>query len=199
MKILKSDEQYSNQSFHQSSWIDMSLSETEFEACDFIECDFSQSILSHFKWIECTFKRCNLSLIEIPDCRFLNVDFDDCKCVGINWVKANWPEFYPDPGLKFRQCILNDSSFFGLTLHESVFDQCRLHDVDFREADLAGASLTECDMTHSLFMHTNLEQADLTDTFNFNIDVLSNRLQGARFSRYDALNLLESLGIELID
>jgi fluoroquinolone resistance protein len=58
--------------------------------------------------------------------------------------------------------------------------------------------MTDCDFSQSLFMRTNLESVDFTDSYNFNIDVLENRVNKAKFSRFEALNLLNSLGIELV-
>src|SRR5690606_24429697 len=101
--------------------------------------------------------------------------------------------------LKFYQCILNDSSFFGLELHEVVMEECKAHDVDFRDAKLNGASLTYTDFSSSLFGRTNLSDADLSEATNYSIDLLANNLTNATFSRYEALSLLESLGIKLVD
>jgi uncharacterized protein YjbI with pentapeptide repeats len=79
------------------------------------------------------------------------------------------------------------------------FDECKLHEVDFREGNFANSKMIYCDFTNSLFMRTNLQSVDFTESSNFNIDVLENRLSKAKFSRYEALSLLDSLGIELVD
>ena len=63
----------------------------------------------------------------------------------------------------------------------------------------AGPYSGRCTFDRSLFMHTNLERVDFTDSTGCSIDVLANELKGARFSRYEAIHLLESLGIELVD
>ncbi|MFD2017448.1 pentapeptide repeat-containing protein [Vibrio olivae] len=140
-----------------------------------------------------------MSLIKLPQTRLFDVTFVDCKMVGIDWTHAHWPSFNLDHELRFKRCILNDSSWFGLTLNELHLEACKLHDADFREADLARASLTECDFQHALFMRTNLHSADFTDATHFQIDVLENVIAQAKFSRYEALALLDSLGIELVD
>ena len=138
-------------------------------------------------------------MIKIPRSRFFEVDFVECKLVGVDWTRAYWPSLHLDSELKFTKCILNDSSFFGLTLNELKLDDCKLHEVDFREGDFSNSSLIYCDFTNSLFMRTNLHNVDFTDSCNFNIDVLENKISEAQFSRYEALNLLDSLGIKLID
>ncbi|EKO3726303.1 pentapeptide repeat-containing protein, partial [Vibrio metschnikovii] len=121
------------------------------------------------------------------------------KLVGVDWTKATWPVYHSDFELSFKRCILNDSSFFGLTLNELVFDECKLHDVDFREGNFARSTMTYSDFSHSLFMRTNLQGVDFSESTAYSIDVLENNVKKAKFSRYEALSLLESLGIELVD
>lgn len=130
---------------------------------------------------------------------FFEVKFIDCKLIGIDWTRAYWPAYHIDSGLKFSRCILNDSSFFGLTLNELKLDECKLHDVDFREGDFSNSSMLCCDFSNSVFMRTNLQSVDFTDSCNFVINVLENKISKAKFSRFEALSLLESLSIELID
>lgn len=78
-------------------------------------------------------------------------------------------------------------------------DDCKLCDMDFREGDFSESSMTHCDFTNSLFMRTNLQQVNFTDATGCAINVSENQLKGAKFSQFEALSLLESLGIELVD
>ena len=199
MAEIKNNQEYFEDSFNKLQATKLVLSGCEFEDCEFKECDFSEALFKSCKFINCTFKRCNLSLMSIPYSSFYEVDFTECKLVGVDWTKASWPSFNLDSMLKFSQCILNDASFFGLTLNELQLDECKLHEVDFREGDFANATMTYCDFTNSLFVRTNLQNVDFTGSSNFNINVLENRLSNAKFSRYEALSLLDSLGIELVD
>ncbi|WP_201796770.1 pentapeptide repeat-containing protein [Aeromonas cavernicola] len=89
--------------------------------------------------------------------------------------------------------------FFGLKLNELKIDECKLHEVDFREADLQNSSLTYCDFLNSMFAHTNLKNVDFTESCNFNIDIFNNNISQAIFTRSEAISLLDSLDIVLID
>lgn len=51
----------------------------------------------------------------------------------------------------------------------------------------------------SLFNKTILNRADFTDAVNYQINILQNEVTKAKFSRFEALNLLHSLDIELVD
>lgn len=119
--------------------------------------------------------------------------------MGVDWTRANWSAYYKDFEISFRQCILNDSSFFGLTLQALVLDECKVQDVDFREGDFSRAVMTYSDFTHSLFMRTNLQSANFTESTQCSINILENQIKGAKFSKHEAVYLLEGLGIELVD
>ena len=199
MKKVENNEEYIEASFDKQRLQSLEISNSEFEECEFNDCDFSLAIFTRCKFLNCSFNRCNLSLIKIPHSRFFEVDFVDCKLVGIDWTTASWPSFNLCSELKFERCILNDSSFFGLSLNELKLEDCKLHEVDFREGDFSNSLMTYCDFTNSLFMRTNLQKVDFTESNNFIIDVLENKISKAKFSRYEALSLLDSLGIELVD
>jgi uncharacterized protein YjbI with pentapeptide repeats len=175
------------------------LAAKEFEDCEFRSCDFSGATLSKCKFIDCRFVACNLSLVKVTASKFREVTLDECKAVGINWTMASWQKLTTSSPLKFRKCILNDSSFFGLNLDEFVIEDCKARDVDFREANLNRARCCYTDFSNSLFGKTNLAGADFTEAVNYDIDVFSNPIKGAKFSRFEALRLLDSLDIELID
>ncbi|MDN3611436.1 pentapeptide repeat-containing protein [Vibrio ostreicida] len=199
MEQLDSHQHYLEASFESLLLQGTQLSGIEFEDCHFSDCNFSQSTFYGCRFTNCTFERCNLSVVNLSNSKLFDVRFKDSKLVGVDWTKAAWPVYHSDFELTFTRCILNDGSFFGLTLNELVFDECKLHDVDFREGDYSGSSMTYCDFKHSLFMRTNLSGVDFSDSTSYAIDVLENKVKRAKFSRDEALYLLESLGIELVD
>lgn len=196
---IENNKQYFEQSFDKQILTSLEVVNAKFEDCEFNDCDFSEALFSRCNFLNCTFNRCNLSLIKIPYTRLFEINFNECKLVGIDWTRASWPSFNLSAELKFNRSILNDSSFFGLVLNELQLDECKLHDIDFREADFSNSMMTYCDFSHSLFMRTNLHNVDFTESTNFNIDVLENKISKAKFSRYEALSLLQSLEIQLVD
>ncbi|EHA1124622.1 pentapeptide repeat-containing protein [Vibrio navarrensis] len=200
MKItLCNDESYFDQVLSKLEHSDDSFEGIEFEECQFTDCDFSNTKFQRCKFNNCEFERCNLSLADFSASTFYGITFIDCKLIGVDWAKANWPIYHRDFELSFQRCILNDSSFFALTLNALKFNQCKLHDVDFREGNFNDSTMTACDFSRSLFMRTQLQKVDFSDSEGYEINLLDNQLKGAKFSRYEALSLLESLGIDLVD
>jgi uncharacterized protein YjbI with pentapeptide repeats len=77
--------------------------------------------------------------------------------------------------------------------------ECRAKEVDFRNGSFIKADFSGSDFKGALFGNNHLEAANFTDTSNTMIDVRSNHLKGAIFNRHEALFLLESMGIVLVD
>ncbi|AUI88305.1 hypothetical protein BS333_18385 [Vibrio azureus] len=199
MKAIINDEQYFDEAFEKLLLSSHQYNHVAFEDCYFKDCDFSESTFTHCKFINCEFHNCNFSLANFSNSKLYTLKFYDCKLIGIDWTKVSWAEYHLDYELSFTRCIMNDSSFFGLKMHELNFDECKLHDTDFREGDYTDSSMTYCNFRHALFMRTNLQDVDFSHSEDYRIDVLENNIKGAKFSRFEALNLLDSLGIELVD
>lgn len=175
------------------------LTGLEFEDCDFEDCQFSDSVFTKCVFIDCRFVRCNLSLARVPYSEFRGVSFVECKLVGIDWTRAAWSRLAFGRALAFYQSIVNDCSFLGLSLDEMVLEECKAQHVDFRDGSFNRANFTYTDFSHSLFGSTALMEADFSEASYYDIDIFSNKIKGAKFSRDEAIRLLNSLDIELVD
>lgn len=175
------------------------FSHLEFEACCFKNCDFSDVVFKACKFIDCEFKQCNLSLTAWPQSRLSEVAFSDSKLIGIDWTRLDWPSLSFAASVSYKACQLNDGNFFGLMLAELQMLDCQAYRLDLREADLNQACFTGTELSASLFQKTNLSQADFIGASDYQIDIFQNTIAGAKFERLQALSLLESLDIELVD
>ncbi len=192
------------ESYLSETFNDLKLSGEEirslvFEECNFKECNFSEATFNRCKFIDCHFEKCNLSVAKLNQSRFSDVIFEECKVIGVDWTKAAWPNIELSSSLKFYKCIINDSSFFGLSLQQIVIEECKAHDVDFRDGDYSEADFKYTDFANSLFRQSNLTSVDFTEAVNYQIDIYINEIKNAKFSRYEAVSLLDSLDIELVD
>jgi uncharacterized protein YjbI with pentapeptide repeats len=196
---IEDNNEYYSQVFKGLDLNNGSFSDIVFENCTFQTCNFSDAKFRDCKFLECHFNNTNLSNLAIHHTRFVDVNFEECKLIGVNWTSADWPRLNLSSPLAFIQCIMNDSSFFGLSLPELRLEHCKAHDVDFRSGNFSKAKFVHTDFTNSLFSKTNLREADFSEAQNYNIDVFNNDIKNARFSKYEALSLLGSLEIELVD
>ena len=185
--------------FEQRDFSNTDITGKEFDNCTFKNCDFNEAIFSKCNFVESDFLDCNLSLVKIHYSKFNDVTFRDSKLVGVDWTKVAWNNLATEAPISFYRSILNDCSFYGLSLQELIIEACKAHHVDFREGDFSRANFTHTDLTGSLFGNTQLTSADFSEATNYDIDVYQNNIKNAKFSRFDAIRLLESLEIELVD
>ncbi|MBV1870241.1 MAG: pentapeptide repeat-containing protein [Gammaproteobacteria bacterium] len=198
MNLEKNDE-YWSKTFSDIDFSGTDINEKEFDGCTFNHCNFSDVTFKRCNFVDCTFIRCNLSLVNLKYSKFSDVIFQESKLIGIDWTKVNWPRVIFSAPIKFYKSILNDSSFYGLPLQELVLEECKAHDVDFREGDFSHATFTYTDFTGSFFENTNLSGADFTEATDYDIDIFRNEIKHAKFSRFEAIRLLGSLEVELVD
>ncbi len=170
-------QEYYSQSFNTLESNGEHLSNLEFEDCTFIKCDFSDAVMLKCRFINCSFVDCNMNSIKV----------------------AHWPSIASFEALKFNGCLISYSSFYGLELQEIVIQECKALEVDFREGNFNGSDFSHTNFGGSLFAKTRLKKVNFEEATDYQIDVLNNDIQGAKFSRYEAVNLLQGLGIELLD
>lgn len=175
------------------------LISTEFDGCTFKSCDFSDATFNRCNFVDCEFVDCNLSNVNLEYSKFSDVSFSESKLIGINWNKATWSRLAFSASIKFYKSIINDSSFYGLSLQDLVLDECKAHNVDFREGDFSNSKFTYSDLSGSLFSNTNLSGADFSEATSYDIDIYRNEIKHAKFTRFEAVRLLDSLEVELVD
>lgn len=78
-----------------------------------------------------------------------------------------------------------------------IIEECKAHDVDFREANLSHASFVGSDLLNSLYLHTNLNAADFTNAINYTIDPNENKIKHACFSFPEVIALLNHFDIKI--
>jgi len=196
---IANDNEYFSTIFDNLDAAGESFTEITFENCTFQQCNFSDARFYKCKFVDCVFTASNLSNIKVDYSKFFDTSFNESKLVGVDWTKADWPRFNFTAPISFNECILNDSSFFGLGLSELVLEHCKAHDVDFRNGNFTKAKFSYTDFSNSLFLKTNLREADFSEAENYDIDIFNNEIKSARFSRHEAVRLLSSLDIELVD
>lgn len=190
--------------YYSEDFVALDLSHREiasivFDDCTFDACNLSETQFNECKFTNCRFVKCNLSVAKMGASQFSEVIFDGCKVIGIDWTRASWLGIVLHAPIKFYRCLMNDSSFFGLKMKGLVIKACQAQSVDFREGHFSGADFTETDFSNSLFMQTDLSNVDFTEAINYGIDIRFNQVEKAKFSRYEALRLLDLLDIELVD
>lgn len=196
---LNEKSEYFSEIFEGIDCSNMELNAIEFDGCTFNRCSFNEATFRHCRFVDCEFNHCNLSLMNVDYSSFSDVSFNDSKVIGVDWTRASWQRLVFNAPIKFKECLLNDSSFYGLVLNEILIENCKAIHVEFGEADLSAASFINTDLLHSTFSQTNISGADFSGATNYTIDIYNNNIKNAKFSRFESIGLLESLDIELVD
>lgn len=192
----------SNQTYHQAEFVGLSVEGDElvgavFESCRFERCRFADVCFERCRFVDCELVDCDLSLIRLEQTAFSQTVFERCNCRGVNWALARWPMVALESPVSFYHCQLSQASFFGLQLSGLIAENCIMHEVDCREADLSMAQLAYSDLDGSFFNKTNLTKADCRGAKNIVLDVRENQLKQAKFSFPEVVSLLLSLDIEI--
>lgn len=184
---------YDNETFNKVSFTTEQLSRIDFDTCVFNNCNFSDLHLINSEFLECEFTDCNFSNARLKDSSFKDTLFVSSKLIGVKFYEV-------DPFLlrmNFRDCQLDYASFYRLQMPNFQFVDCSIREVDFTQADAKQAYFDNCDLLGSVFEETNLEQTNFKTSRNFSIDLETNRLKGAVFSKDNVVNLLEKYKIKV--
>jgi uncharacterized protein YjbI with pentapeptide repeats len=196
---IDSQSDYTDRTFKEVRLDGEQLVSSEFYDCTFARCSFARSTFRACRFVNCTFQQCDLSLIQVADSAFSGTRFEDSKVVGVDWTQADWTAVGLGDPIGFSKCAISHSTFIGLSLKEIRIKECIATDVDFREADLTKADFADTDLSESLFGCTNLTEADLSSARNYHISPEQNVLKQAKFSLPEAMALLYSMDIVLIE
>ncbi len=197
--MISTGELYNDQTFKEVHMEQALLASNEFHDCTFVRCSFVETTFQGCRFVNCVFRRCDLSLAQVPECSFAATQFKDSKVIGLNWARAHWPATRLADALAFSGCAISHSTFIGLHLTRLQIRDCVAVDVDFRESDLSQADFSGTDLSESLFLGTDLTSADLSRARNYRIDPSRNVLDQAKFSLPEAMSLLYSMDIVLIE
>ena len=151
----------------------------EYDNCTFINCNFENIHASNIQFVACDFMDCNFSNAIVKDTAFKDVNFVNCKLIGVKFNEC-------DPFLlqmRFKECLLNFSSFYQLKIPKTVFENCNLEEADFTEANIHSSFFDNCDLKGAIFETTNLEKTNFKTAFNFTFELEKNRVKGAKFKR----------------
>jgi fluoroquinolone resistance protein len=182
-----------NKTFDRVDFEKHPLRKGEYDTCIFISCDLSNKDLSEMLFIGCEFVHCNLSLATLTRTTLRNIQFKECKMVGLRFDTCN--EF----GLSFscEHCVLSHSTFYRTKIRKTTFANSQLDEADFTECDLTGSVFDRCDLKRALFHNTIMEKADFRTSYNYTIDPEVNKIRKARFALPEIVGLLAKYDITI--
>ncbi len=197
---LTSHETYSGITFKRLGLTHEVVRGAEFSECKFVRCDFSETAFQNCRFIECAFEDCTMKMTKVEGTTFARARFSRCNLLGINWTDANWSEWATKiSSIAFDHCDLKYAVFLGLKLKGLTMKDCNAAEANFAEADLTEADFEGTDLAGAIFLSTDLTRANFAGAKHYTLNLNDNRSKGARFSLPEALRLLFSLDIVIVD
>ncbi|MCU0513781.1 MAG: pentapeptide repeat-containing protein [Anaerolineae bacterium] len=176
------------------------IRESTFQECTFSHCNFSEAQFYACRFLKCRFEECNMKLAKVADTTLAGVTFLHCNLMGIHWSEANWDEWATKlSAIVFDHCVLEYSVFLGLELRQLRMTNCNAREINLAETDLTEADLSGTDFAGAIFLKTNITRANFVGARNYTLNVMDNKCKGARFSLPEAMRLLYTLPVVIVD
>lgn len=169
------------------------LQEGDYEDCIFSDTNFSGAQFYGIRFTNCRFLQCNFSLASFSGAGFRDAEFKGCKLMGVAFDKCD-PFMF---SASFRDCTIDNSTFYRMKLKKTRFENCSLKECDFSEADLTESNFQLSDLNGAVFDRTLLEKADFRNAMHYQINPATNRIKNARFSLQGVAGLLSGFGIKI--
>ena len=173
------------------------LEDLELIDCEFRNCAFEELTLNRCAFRDCKFVKCNIVGIRAKYSQMKNTEFYGCNLIGVHWGELMSARNVVGIMSKLSDCFLKYAAFTNMNfvrfdfssnvIQESTFIECNLKESSFRGCQLERTQYTNCDM----------RKADFRDASGYQIDIQSNRLENAKFSFPEVIDLLNCLGIKI--
>lgn len=195
--VLYKNKYYEAAIFREENIKEAALHCCDFTDCEFVNCTFEDCRINECKFTDCKFQNCTIISLKSKDSELRRAEFFKCNLIGIHWNELLPTAKISEPIYRLQDCHLKYNSFFKIslkkfdfsenTIQESVFEECSLMDASFKNCRLEGTQISGCD----------IRNADFRDSIGYEIEIVSNKMKGARFSFPEVVNLLNSLEIKI--
>lgn len=169
------------------------LQGNKYDYCCFKDSAFDGADFSSKEFIECRFENCNLSNIKLNGTGLKDVEFINCKMIGLDFSGSQDFLF----SVRFKSCNLDYCVFAKKKLTKTKFEDCSLKSASFEETNLKEASFDKCNLENAVFYRTDLTSADLRTAYSYTISPTNNLLRKAKFSYPEVLSLLDEFKVDV--
>ena len=185
---------YEDKAFEGLDYAEKTVTGKEFQSCTFKKCDFSNSNFAGNKFVDCVFDGCNLSMMHLQNSFLNNVEFYNCKILGVNFSECQNLLF----SVKFENCILDYASFMSKKMPNTRFIKSSLKETTFSQAILTGSTFEQCELSGTVFHRTDLGGVDFSTSYNYTIDPELNNIRKAIFSADGIPGLLTKHQVKIV-
>ncbi|CAM4331948.1 DUF2169 domain-containing protein [Bordetella tumbae] len=158
---------------------DFSASDMQFEHTRFKGVKIGDVSFESSQWTQCELDQCHFDKIDINESvlhdvvisnsTMTNSVFMETRNTHVRIVSSSLTKVTFTEDEKFTDCVFEHSRFMQCLFRGVVFEKSSMQGSFFEQCDFSLASLQQCVLTNiqtpqSLFMRTNLDMADLSDS-----------------------------------
>lgn len=189
---------YENKNFKNLKFKNYILKNTEFINCSFTNCTFEDCKLIATSFSDCSFDKCIILNIKTDgNSQIQETDFTKCQLTGIQWSELSPDYGFADPIRRLKECHLKYNTFSNMTFRKFDFSKNEIYDSMFAKCNLTECKFKQCKLDRTEFLECNLKKSDFRSASNYQIDIMTCALIGARFSIPEVLDLLNVLKIKI--
>lgn len=192
-----------DEKYYEGSAFENKIYENEvFEEYKFIDCTFIECLLDNCNFINCAFTDC-----KFIKCRIINpktdyskikyAEFIECSLTGIDWSDLKSNNLLSEPISIIKNCRLKYNTFTGIVFKKFDFSNSEIISCMFADCELKENNFKNCKLTDTEFFKCNISKSDFRGATGYNIDIMTNRMKGAKFSYPEVLSLLNILEINI--
>ncbi|WP_455501493.1 pentapeptide repeat-containing protein [Gemmiger sp.] len=186
-------ERFERLEFCEETFYDCDLSD-----CTFLDCTFENCKLDHTVLTECQFIHCTVTGLKTTMSRAKFTDYQNCTLNNIDWMSLQGDGAFADPIESLRDCCLKYNTFTEMNFTKFKFAGNEIQRSMFAKCNLVGADFERCDLTDTEFFQCDMRKANFKDAGGYKVDIFGSKLQDAKFSLPEAVNLLGDLHIKLV-
>lgn len=129
-----------------------------------VKLDFSGADLRGSDFDRVAFDSVNLSRANLTECRFTRCVFRRCDLAGVDLAASHLNQ------VVFMDCRLSYSNWVEVALHTVAFEGGLLVDSELTRVSCVGVSMTDMDLSRSVFSHLSLPRPGDLDVSGSTID-----------------------------
>ncbi len=133
-------------------------SNSEIYGVNFTDCNLSQANFKHSKWYNFVMTRATVNETSFKENYFSYTD-------DLSFLAGHKPDF---SGAQFNACKV----ILSHDLSEAIFDDAKVHGVQFRGGKIINSSFEKTDFAETRFIKTQIEDCDFTKAVNLGREII---------------------------
>jgi len=200
------------------------LQEDIIQNCRFLRCRFDRADLSELRFIHCSFyddqhqagcsfhranikdtcfEHCDLTMADFRNAEALGCEMKECKGQGVDFRGASFMNMLTSRSF-FCSASLTQNNFSYANFQNVILEKCQLSGNRWNEANILGANFSGSNLSESEFGHidwssANFTHCDLTHSDLGELNLRKVNLDGVKIDSWQQTQLLEKLGIIVVN